>query len=228
MSGGIEYRSQPAHLVVHIEHPVFHFLFHSIFSLRLVSGPSTESYIAKSPTVLEDRYPLARGTEGENMAKGNHSFTEQDIHSRFGSIVGHTVAELAVRLDWRNERHLPDCLRGRVFHDGKAAPICQKPRTSETTKRLEDEDRRLQPMGEVGLGSVHDSLGPDRRRRYIHYISDIHIDHQLRLTGTPYAETVGRIRRKTDGLVASRRPRRPTVSTRSMPGCTRTSTVHAA
>lgn len=116
-----------------------------------------------------------------------------------------SIAELAVRLDWRNERHLPDCLRGRVFHDGKAAPICQKPRTSETTKRLEDEDRRLQPMGEVGLGSVHDSLGPDRRRRYIHYISDIHIDHQLRLTGTPYAETVGRIRRKTDGLVASRR-----------------------
>lgn len=116
-----------------------------------------------------------------------------------------SIAELAVRLDWRNERHLPDCLRGRVFHDGKAAPICRKPRTSETTKRLEDEDRRLQPMGEVGLGSVHDSLGPDRRRRYIHYISDIHIDHQLRLTGTPYAETVGRIRRKTDGLVASRR-----------------------
>lgn len=116
-----------------------------------------------------------------------------------------SIAELAVRLDWRNERHLPDCLRGRVFHDGKAAPICQKPRTSETTKRLEDEDRRLQPLGEVGLDPVHDSLGPDRRRRYIHYISDIHIDHQLRLTGTPYAETVGRIRRKTDGLVASRR-----------------------
>lgn len=116
-----------------------------------------------------------------------------------------SIAELAVRLDWRNERHLPDCLRGRVFHDGKAAPICQKPRISKTTKRLEDEDRRLQPMGEVGLGSVHDSLGPDRRRRYIHYISDIHIDHQLRLTGTPYAETVGQIRRKTDGLVASRR-----------------------
>ena len=116
-----------------------------------------------------------------------------------------SIAKLAVRLDCRNESHLPDCLRGRVFHDGRAAPICQKPRTSETTKRLEDEDRRLQPMGEVGLGSVHDSLGPDRLRRYIHYISDIHIDHQLRLTGTPYAETVGRIRRKTDGLVASRR-----------------------
>lgn len=116
-----------------------------------------------------------------------------------------SIAELAVRLDWRNERHLPDCLRGRVFHDGKAAPICQKPRTSETTKSLEDEDRRLWPLGEVGLDPVHDSLGPDRRRRYIHYISDIHIDHQLRLTGTPYAETVGRIRRRTDGLVASRR-----------------------
>lgn len=116
-----------------------------------------------------------------------------------------SIAELAVRLDWRNERHLPDCLRERVLHDGKAAPICQKPRTSETTKRLEDEDRRLRPMGEVGLGSDHDSLGPDRLRRYIHYISDIHIDHQLRLTGTPYAETVGRVRRKTDGLVASRR-----------------------
>lgn len=28
------------------------------------------------------------------MAKGNHSFTEQDIHSRFGAIVGHTVAEV--------------------------------------------------------------------------------------------------------------------------------------
>ena len=116
-----------------------------------------------------------------------------------------SIAELAVRLDWRNESHLPDCLRGRVFHDGKAAPICQKPRTSETTKRLEDEDRRLQPIGEVGLVSVHDSLSPDRLRRYIHYISDIHIDHQLRLTGTPYTETVGRIRRMTDGLVASRR-----------------------
>lgn len=28
------------------------------------------------------------------MAKGNHSFTEWDIHSRFGAIVGHTVAEV--------------------------------------------------------------------------------------------------------------------------------------
>lgn len=28
------------------------------------------------------------------MAKGNHSFTEQDIHSRFGAIVGHTVVEV--------------------------------------------------------------------------------------------------------------------------------------
>lgn len=28
------------------------------------------------------------------MAKGNHSFTEQDIHSRFGAIVGHTVADV--------------------------------------------------------------------------------------------------------------------------------------
>lgn len=28
------------------------------------------------------------------MAKGNHSFTEQDIRKRFGSIVGHTVAEV--------------------------------------------------------------------------------------------------------------------------------------
>ena len=115
-----------------------------------------------------------------------------------------SIAELAVRLDLRNERHLPDCLRGRVFHDGKAAPVCQKPRTTETTMRLEDEDRRLQPMGEIGIDLAHDSLGPDRRRRYIHYISDIHIDHQLRITGTPYAETVDRIRRKTDGLVASR------------------------
>ena len=42
-----------------------------------------------------------------------------------------SIAELAVRLDLRNERHLPDCLRGRVFHDGKAAPVCQKPRTTE-------------------------------------------------------------------------------------------------
>lgn len=28
------------------------------------------------------------------MAKGNHSFTEQDIRKRFGGIVGHTVAEV--------------------------------------------------------------------------------------------------------------------------------------
>ena len=28
------------------------------------------------------------------MAKGNHSFTEQDIHSRFGAIVGQTVADV--------------------------------------------------------------------------------------------------------------------------------------
>lgn len=28
------------------------------------------------------------------MAKGNHSFTEQDIHSRFDAVVGHTVAEV--------------------------------------------------------------------------------------------------------------------------------------
>ena len=28
------------------------------------------------------------------MARGNHSFTEQDIHSRFKAIVGHTVAEV--------------------------------------------------------------------------------------------------------------------------------------
>lgn len=30
------------------------------------------------------------------MAKGNHSFTEQDIHSRFNAIVGHTVAEVDI------------------------------------------------------------------------------------------------------------------------------------
>lgn len=28
------------------------------------------------------------------MAKGNHSFSEQDIRQRFGNIVGHTVAEV--------------------------------------------------------------------------------------------------------------------------------------
>ena len=28
------------------------------------------------------------------MAKGNHSFTEQDIHSRFDAIVGHTVSDV--------------------------------------------------------------------------------------------------------------------------------------
>lgn len=28
------------------------------------------------------------------MAKGNHSFTEQDIRKRFGAIVGHTVTEV--------------------------------------------------------------------------------------------------------------------------------------
>ena len=28
------------------------------------------------------------------MAKGNHSFTEQDIRKRFSAIVGHTVAEV--------------------------------------------------------------------------------------------------------------------------------------
>lgn len=28
------------------------------------------------------------------MAKGNHSFSEREIHSRFGAIVGHTVAEV--------------------------------------------------------------------------------------------------------------------------------------
>lgn len=47
-----------------------------------------------SPTVPEDRYSLARGTKGESMAKGNHSFTESDIRKRFGAIVGHTVAEV--------------------------------------------------------------------------------------------------------------------------------------
>ena len=28
------------------------------------------------------------------MAKGNHSFSERDIHSRFNAIVGHTVSEV--------------------------------------------------------------------------------------------------------------------------------------
>ena len=28
------------------------------------------------------------------MAKGNHSFSEREIYSRFGAIVGHTVAEV--------------------------------------------------------------------------------------------------------------------------------------
>lgn len=28
------------------------------------------------------------------MARGNHSFTEQDIHNRFNAIVGHTVADV--------------------------------------------------------------------------------------------------------------------------------------
>lgn len=37
---------------------------------------------------------MAQGTKGEDMAKGNHSFTEQDIRKRFGGIVGHTVAEV--------------------------------------------------------------------------------------------------------------------------------------
>lgn len=35
-----------------------------------------------------------RGDKGESMAKGNHSFTEQDIRQRFNSIVGHTVADV--------------------------------------------------------------------------------------------------------------------------------------
>lgn len=35
------------------------------------------------------------------MAKGNHSFTEQDIRKRFGAIVGHTVAE-----DYRGARRV--------------------------------------------------------------------------------------------------------------------------
>ena len=37
---------------------------------------------------------MAQGTKGEDMAKGNHSFTEQDIRKRFSAIVGHTVAEV--------------------------------------------------------------------------------------------------------------------------------------
>lgn len=34
MSGGIEYRSQSAHLLVHIENLVIHFLVHVALSLR--------------------------------------------------------------------------------------------------------------------------------------------------------------------------------------------------
>lgn len=33
-------------------------------------------------------------TEGESMAKGNHTFSEQDIRKRFNAIVGHTVADV--------------------------------------------------------------------------------------------------------------------------------------
>lgn len=28
------------------------------------------------------------------MAKGNHSFTEQEIRKRFGAIIGHTVSQV--------------------------------------------------------------------------------------------------------------------------------------
>lgn len=39
------------------------------------------------------------------MAKGNHSFTEQDIRKRFGAIVGHTVADDGACDRRSGERH---------------------------------------------------------------------------------------------------------------------------
>lgn len=98
MGGGIEYRSQPAHLVVQIEHPVLHFLFHNVFSLRATSLMSQRFGWAIRGRSLPQLRKIAilerRGDKGESMAKGNHSFTESDIRRRFGAIVGHTVAEV--------------------------------------------------------------------------------------------------------------------------------------
>lgn len=63
--------------------------------LPLYPSASAGSYEAEVSHNSRRSLSLSAGeTEGENMAKGNHSFTEQDIRSRFGTIVGHTVAEV--------------------------------------------------------------------------------------------------------------------------------------
>ena len=116
-----------------------------------------------------------------------------------------SLAALAVRLDRSNERYLPDRLRRKFSAKNLQAPVCQKPRVSETTRKVEKSEESQRRIEENGLGIVHESLDSDRRRRYIHYISDIHIDHQLKLVGIPYAEVVRRIKKKTDWLVSSRR-----------------------
>lgn len=116
-----------------------------------------------------------------------------------------SIAELAVKLDEANEAYLPDSLRGKIFFAEGVVPITEVPRVSVSTVQAEETDKALCRDGGVALQSLHDSTRPNCQKRLIHYITDIHIEHQLELVNAPYAEVVAHVRKKTDELVASRR-----------------------
>lgn len=116
-----------------------------------------------------------------------------------------SIAKLAVKLDETNESYLPDSLRGKIFFAEGVVPIAEAPRVSISTAQAEEADRALH-YGENGaLQPLHDSTQPNCQKRFIHYITDIHIEHQLDLVNAQYADVVARVRKKTDELVASRR-----------------------
>lgn len=115
-----------------------------------------------------------------------------------------SIAELAVKLDEANESYLPDSLRGKIFFAKDVVPIAKAPRVSISTAQAEETDKALH-RGEHGiLQSLHDSTQPNCQKRLIHYITDIHIEHQLELVNAQYADVVACVRKKTDELVTSR------------------------
>lgn len=116
-----------------------------------------------------------------------------------------SIAELAVKLDEANETNLPESLRGKIFSKRDVVPITEVARASKSTEQAEKTNKALRQVENGSLRTLHDSTQPNCQKRLIHFITDIHIEHQLKLVNVPYAEVVARVRKKTDELAASRR-----------------------
>lgn len=115
-----------------------------------------------------------------------------------------TVARLAVKLDSDSIRFVPETIKGKIDVPadvdtiGSAVPFPESP----VPRPLEEETD-----GNEGLiARAHDLVrGADNLTfiRPVHYITDIHVGHQLDLVGLRYEAAVNSIRSKTDDLASS-------------------------